>query len=193
MAAKKELPKVTFKTPKLWTAWLEEHHATSDGIWMKIAKKGAGVSSITYAQALHVALAWGWIDGQKGKLDDAWWLQKFTRRGPKSIWSAINRDKALALVASGEMMPAGLAAIDLAKKNGRWQTAYEPQSRATVPDDFTAALSANPRATKFFATLDSANRYAILFRLAHAKKPETRAAQISKFVAMLAKHEKLHP
>jgi uncharacterized protein YdeI (YjbR/CyaY-like superfamily) len=169
------------------------HHASSRGVWLKIAKKGASSASVSYAKALEFALIWGWIDGQKGKLDDAWWLQKFTPRGPKSIWSKINREKVAALIEAGKMKPPGLAEVERAKRDGRWEAAYAPQSRATVPPDLAKALAANPRAARFFETLESRNRYAVLFRIHTAKKAETRAMRIEKFVAMLSRHEKLHP
>jgi uncharacterized protein YdeI (YjbR/CyaY-like superfamily) len=188
-----ELPIVSFSTARAWSAWLATHHASSRGLWLKLGKKGAGVSSITYAEALDVALSWGWIDGIKKKHDAAWWLQKFTRRGPRSIWSTINRGKALALIAAGEMKPSGQAEIDRAQRDGRWEAAYEGQRRATVPDDLAVALAASPRAAAFFATLDSANRYAVLWRIQHAKKAATREARIARFVEMLARGEKLHP
>ncbi len=184
---------VSFADPRAWSTWLAGHHASSAGIWLKIAKKGSKTTSVTYAGALEVALAWGWIDGQKGKLDDTAWLQRFTPRGPRSIWSKINRDKAVALIEAGTMKPPGLAEVERAKKDGRWEAAYESQSKARVPPDLADALAANPRATAFFETLESHNRYAILFRIHAAKRPETRAARIEKFVAMLAKHEKVHP
>lgn len=189
----KELLVVSFAETEEWSAWLASRHHSSAGIWLKIAKKVSGHPSITYAQALEVALAWGWIDGQKGKLDQAWWLQKFTPRGARSMWSKINREKATALIAAGKMMPSGLAEVERAKKDGRWDRAYESQSRASVPEDLERALDRNPRAKKFFATLDSRNRYAVLFRVHHAKKAETRARRIAQFVEMLAKNEKLHP
>ena len=188
-----EAPTVSFATPALWAEWLAAHHAASRGVWLKLAKKGSGVASVTYAEALEVALTWGWIDGQKRAHDDAAWLQKFTPRGAKSLWSQVNRDKALALIASGAMMPPGLAEVERAKGDGRWDAAYEPQSRATVPDDLAAALATNPRAAAFFATLNGANRYAVLFRVHNSKKPETRAKNVARFVEMLARHEKLHP
>lgn len=187
------LPILSFPKPRAWSAWLVTHHASSRGLWVKLGKKGAGVLSITYAEALEVALAWGWIDGVKNKHDDAWWLQRFTPRGPRSVWSAINRDKALALIAAGEMKPPGLAEVERARKDGRWEAAYEPQSRATVPEDLAAAFAKNPRAAAFFATLDSVNRYAVTYRIQNAKKAETRAARIARFVEMLARHEKIHP
>ena len=188
-----EMPVISFAETADWSAWLASRHHSSTGVWIKIAKKASSHTSITYPEALDVALAWGWIDGQKGKLDEAWWLQKFTPRGPRSMWSKINRDKAMALIAAGKMMPSGLAEVERAKKDGRWDRAYESQSRATVPEDLEVALAKNPRAKKFFATLDSRNRYAVLFRVHHAKKAETRARRIAQFVEMLAKGEKLHP
>jgi uncharacterized protein YdeI (YjbR/CyaY-like superfamily) len=187
-----ELPIVSFANARAWSKWLATNHASSRGVWLKIAKKGATSASITYVEALEVALAWGWIDGQKGKLDDAWWIQRFTRRGPKSIWSKVNREKAVALIETGNMKPPGLAEVERAKRDGRWEAAYESQSRATVPPDLAKALAANPRAARFFETLESHNRYAVLFRIHTAKKAETRAMRIEKFVAMLAKHEKVH-
>ena len=188
-----DVPIVGFATTDAWSAWLCSHHASSKGVWLKIAKKGGPSTSITYAEALEEALAWGWIDGQKGKLDDTWWLQRFTPRGARSIWSKVNRQKALGLVEAGRMQPPGLAEVERAKRDGRWDAAYESQSRASVPPDLAKALAANPRAARFFETLESHNRYAVLFRVHTAKKPETRAMRIEKFVAMLARHEKLHP
>ncbi len=184
---------ISFADAPAWSTWLAAHHASSRGVWLRIAKKGSKSASVTYAGALEVALTWGWIDGQKRKLDDAAWLQRFTPRGPKSIWSKINRDKAVALIEAGRMKPSGLAEVDRAKEDGRWDAAYDSQSKATVPPDLEAALAANTRAAAFFKTLESYNRYAILFRVHTAKKPETRTARIEKFVAMLAKHEKVHP
>lgn len=188
-----EVPVVSFARPSDWAGWLAENHASSRGAWLKLAKKASGVASVTYAEALEVALAWGWIDGQKQSHDDAAWLQKFTPRGARSIWSKVNREKALALIASGEMKPPGLAEVERAKKDGRWDAAYDSPSRATVPEDLAAALAANPRAAEFFSTLNAANRYAVLFRVHTAKKPETRARRIAQFVEMLARGEKLHP
>jgi uncharacterized protein YdeI (YjbR/CyaY-like superfamily) len=164
-----------------------------DGAWLRLAKKASGHASVTYAEALEVALAWGWIDGQKGKLDDTWWLQKFTPRGTKSMWSKINRDKAIALIEAGKMMPSGLLEVARAKSDGRWDRAYESQRNASVPEDLAEALAKNPRAKKFFATLESRNRYAILWRVQNAKKADTRARRIAQFIDMLAKGEKLHP
>jgi uncharacterized protein YdeI (YjbR/CyaY-like superfamily) len=188
-----DLPMLPFKDKKAWSAWLARHHAKSPGLWLKFAKKGTDVKSVTYNEALEAALSYGWIDGQKQAHDESFWLQKFTPRGPRSIWSKINREKAEALIGSGEMKPAGLAAIERAKENGQWEKAYESQSRASVPDDLQAELDRHPEAKAFFATLNSVNRYAIVFRIHNAKKPETRAKRIQQFVAMLERHEKVHP
>jgi uncharacterized protein YdeI (YjbR/CyaY-like superfamily) len=187
------LPVLAFAGADDWSKWLSKQHASSSGLWMKIAKKGCGSPSVTYAQAIEIALVWGWIDGQKGKLDDAWWLQRFSPRGPKSIWSKINRDKAIELIEAGRMKPSGLAQVERAKKDGRWEAAYEGQRSATVPPDLAKALAANPVAARFFETLEAHNRYAVLFRIHTAKKPETRARRVQHFVEMLAKHEKVHP
>jgi uncharacterized protein YdeI (YjbR/CyaY-like superfamily) len=162
-------------------------------VWLKIRKKRPGSTSMTYAEALEAALIWGWIDGQKRKFDDSSWLQRFTPRGSKSIWSKVNRDKAVALIEAGKMQAPGLAEVERAKRDGRWAAAYDSQSRATVPPDLAKALQANPPAARFFETLESHNRYAVLFRIHTAKKPETRAARIEKFVAMLSRQETLHP
>jgi uncharacterized protein YdeI (YjbR/CyaY-like superfamily) len=188
-----ETPVLSFTNVETWSAWLVAHHRSSRGLWLKIAKKGSGTASVTYAEALEVALAWGWIDGQKGKLDETWWLQKLTPRSPKSMWSRINRDKALALIAAGKMMPSGLAEVERAKKDGRWDRAYASQRTASIPEDLESALAKSPRAKRFFATLEAHNRYAVLWRVENAKKPETRARRIAQFVEMLAKGEKLHP
>lgn len=192
-AAAGQAPIISFAQQREWDAWLASHHASSPGVWLKLAKKSSGIQSISYDEALQVALAWGWIDGHKKSHDGAWWLQKFTRRGPRSIWSKINRDKALALIAAGQMKPSGLEEIERAKRDGRWEAAYDSPSRATVPADLSAALAKSARAAAFFATLDSRNRYAVLFRIQNAKKPETRARRIAQFVEMFARHEKLYP
>ena len=161
-------------------------------MWLRLAKKASGTPSVTYAEAIGVALAWGWIDGQKRLGDETSWLQKFSPRGARSMWSKINRDKATALIAAGAMQPPGLAEVERAQRDGRWDAAYDAPSRAAVPEDLAAALAANPRAAAFFATLDAANRYSVLFRIQTPKKPETRAKRIEHFVAMLARHEKIH-
>jgi uncharacterized protein YdeI (YjbR/CyaY-like superfamily) len=187
-----ELPILPFKTQRAFSAWLKKNHSGSPGVWLKLAKQGAH-PSVTYAEALEEALCYGWIDGQKKGFDDEWWLQKFTPRGPRSIWSKINREKALALIKTGRVQPAGLAAIEAAKKSGRWEAAYESQRTAGLPPDFQAELDKRPHASAFYATLNSANRYAIHFRLHNAKKPETRARRMQQFLEMLERGEKLLP
>jgi len=189
----KDLPAVSFATTRAWAKWLEAHHASSRGVWLKLAKKGSSSLSLTYPAALDVALAWGWIDGQKNKFDDAWWLQRFTPRTAKSPWSKINRAKAEALIASGTMEAPGLAEVERAKRDGRWERAYDGARSSTVPADLAAAFARNARARAFFDALDGANRYAILYRVQTAKKPETRAERIARFVDLCAKHETIHP
>ena len=187
-------PVVTFADQAAWRDWLAEHHGDApEGVWLQIAKKGSGVASVDYAQALEIALCYGWIDGQKRGLDESHWLQRFSPRRSRSIWSKVNRTKAEALVAAGDMQPAGLAEIERAKADGRWDAAYDGQRTATVPDDLAAALAGNAVAREFFATLDSTNRYAILHRLQTAKKPETRARRLAQFVAMLSEHRTIYP
>jgi uncharacterized protein YdeI (YjbR/CyaY-like superfamily) len=188
-----DLPVVPFENKKKWADWLAKQHDKSTGVWLKLAKKDSGIPSITYEQALDVALCYGWIDGQKKGFDDNYWLQKFTPRGPRSIWSKINTEKVERLIASGEMKSAGLKAIELAKQDGRWEAAYASQKNISVPEDFQAALDKNKKAKAFFATLKSAERYSFLFRIHHAKKPETRAKRIQQFVKMLERNEKIHP
>ncbi len=187
------LPVLSFETQQDWEAWLTEHHTDIGGIWLKIAKKETGVSSINYSEALESAICYGWIDGQKASFDDRYWLQKFTPRRPKSIWSKVNCDKATALIAEGRMQPTGLRQVELAKADGRWGSAYESQSKITIPPDFQSELDKNQQAKDFFSTLDSRNRYAILFRIQTAKKPETRSARIQKFIEMLAKNQRIYP
>jgi len=181
------------KDQKAWAAWLKEHHAASTGVWLRIARKGAAAPSVSYAEALEAALCHGWIDGQKKSGIEGYWLQRFTPRSAKSIWSKINRDKALRLIAEKKMQAAGLREVEHAKADGRWEGAYDSQSKAVVPADLQAALDAAPKVKEFFATLDSANRYAVLFRIQAVKKEETRARKIKQFVEMLARHEKIHP
>jgi uncharacterized protein YdeI (YjbR/CyaY-like superfamily) len=188
-----ELPIILFEHKNAWETWLEENHASSGGIWLRIAKKASGLQSISYEEALEVALCYGWIDGQRKTQDETVYLQKFTPRGAKSIWSKINTEKVEKLIEWGLMQPAGLKAVESAKLDGRWQAAYDSFSRASVPDDFQLELDKNPQAKVFFATLNQQNRYAILFRLQTAKKPETRAKRIRQFIDMLEKNEKLHP
>lgn len=187
-----ELPILPFPNKKKWTDWLTKQHDKSGGVWLKLAKKDSGIASVTYDEALESALCYGWIDGQKKSLDDKYWLQKFTPRGPKSIWSKINTEKVERLIKSGEMMPAGLKAIEAAKKDGRWDAAYASQKNISIPEDFRAALDRNQKAKDFFATLKSAERYSFLFRIQTAKKAETRAKRIQQFIEMLEKNEKFH-
>ena len=187
-----DLPILPFASQKKWADWIAKQHDKSSGVWLKLAKKGSEISSVTYDEALEVALCYGWIDGQKKGYDDKYWLQKFTPRAAKSIWSKINTEKAEKLIKSGKMEPAGLKAIEAAKQDGRWDAAYESQKNISVPDDFQAALNKSPKAKVFFATLNSVNRYAILFRIHNAKKPETRAKRIQQFVVMLERGEKLY-
>jgi uncharacterized protein YdeI (YjbR/CyaY-like superfamily) len=186
-------PVKLFKSKQDWAVWLEKNHRTSTGLWLRLAKKGSKSGSVSYQEALGVALCYGWIDGQKRPESEHAWLQRFVSRSGKSIWSKINREKALALIASGEMKAAGLEAIENAKKNGRWDSAYDSPSRATVPADFQKALDANPRAAAFFKTLDRANRYAVLWRIQTVKKADTRARKIEHFIGMLERKEKVHP
>src|SRR5262245_45186073 len=187
-----ELPIVLFASPADFEAWLEERHAKSAGLWLKIAKKGSGVRSIAYAEALEVALCFGWIDSQKRSFDERHFLQRFTPRRPRGRWSRINRDAAEGLIAAGKMRPAGLTEVEAAKSDGRWEAAYAGQRSAAVPPDLKRELDANSVARKFFAALDSANRYAIVYRLEEAKKPETRERRLRKLVAMLERGEKIH-
>jgi len=188
-----ELPVLLFENSQAWAGWLERHHAESPGVWLRLAKKGAPLRSLTYAEALDEALCHGWIDSQKKSCDEHSWLQKFGPRGAKSLWSKINRDKVHALTEAGRMRPAGTAAVEAAKEDGRWDAAYDSQRNATVPDDFRAALDASPAASAFFDTLNGANRYAVLFRVQTAKRPETRAKRIAALVDMLERGEKIHP
>ena len=185
------LPVVSFTTVPDCEAWFAEHAPDQRGIWLKIGRAGAA-TTVTYAEALDVALCHGWIDGQKRGYDDSHWLQRFTPRGPRSKWSQVNRGKAETLITAGRMQPAGQAQVDAAKADGRWAAAYAGQRTATVPEDLAAALAADPEAKAFFETLSGANRYAILYRVDDAKKPETRAARIEKFVAMCHDHETIH-
>ncbi|WUW88301.1 YdeI/OmpD-associated family protein [Streptomyces sp. NBC_01451] len=188
-----DLETVDFPSAEAFEAWLGENHATSPGIWLKLRKKSPGIVALNYAQALDVALCYGWIDGQKAAFDDQWWLQRFTPRRPRSKWSKVNCGKVAVLIEQGRMRPQGLAEIDRAKADGRWEAAYDSARTATVPDDLAAALTADPAAAASFETLDRQNRYAILYRLQDAKRPETRARRIETYVAMLAKGEKLLP
>jgi uncharacterized protein YdeI (YjbR/CyaY-like superfamily) len=188
-----ELPVLGFESASSWESWLAEHHDGAAGLWLKIAKKGAPTPTVSYAEAIEVALCYGWIDGQKGRLDEHYWLQRFTPRKPGSKWSKINREKAERLITSGRMRPPGLHQVEAARADGRWEAAYEGQASASVPPDLAEALERNPAAAAFFATLTGVNRYAILYRIQDAKRPQTRAQRIEKFVAMCAEHKTIHP
>ena len=188
-----ELPILPFASKKKWADWLAKQHDKSTGVWLKLSKKVSGIPSVTYEEALDIALCYGWIDGQKKGFDDQYWLQKFSPRGPKSIWSKINTEKAERLIASGEMRPAGLKAIEAAKQDGRWDAAYASQKNISIPEDFQTELDKNMKAKDFFMRLKSAERYTFLFRIHHAKKVETRTKRIQKFIEMLERGEKIHP
>jgi uncharacterized protein YdeI (YjbR/CyaY-like superfamily) len=191
--AQSDLPVLGFADAGAWESWLAEQHASSPGVWLKIAKKGSGATGVSYPEALEAALCYGWIDGQKGALDGEYWLQRFTPRKPGSRWSKINTEKAAELIAAGRMRPAGMREVELAREDGRWDAAYAGQRSMAVPEDLERELAGNEAARAFFATLSSVNRYAILYRIADAKRPETRARRIAKYVAMLAAHETIYP
>lgn len=185
-------PILTLASEAAWEAWLDAEHATSDGVWLKFAKKGSGVETVVYAEALDVALCYGWIDSQVARLDERFYLQKFTPRRARSKWSHINREKIEALTKQGRMKPAGLEQVELAKADGRWEAAYASPANVQMPDDLQAALDASPKAAEFWDGLNKSNRFAILYQLHDAKKPETRARRLEKFVAMLERGEKLY-
>ena len=181
-----------FSSQRQWEGWLETNHRKADGLWLRLAKKGSGLSSVTYGEALEIAICYGWIDGQKKPESEQAWLQRFVPRSAKSVWSKINREKSLALIAQGKMQAAGLEAVESAKKSGRWESAYDSPKSAEVPDDLQAELDASPGAREFFLSLDRANRYAILFRIQTVKKAATRVAKIRQFVEMLERNERIH-
>lgn len=185
-------PILEFPDEIAWERWLQDNHESSAGVWLKLARKGSGATTVTYAEALQEALRCGWIDGQKAPCDESYWLQRFMPRGPRSKWSQVNRRKATELIEQGRMRPAGLAQVEAAKHDGRWDAAYAPQSTMTVPDDFQQALDVNPRANEFFAALKRPERYSFLYRINDAKRPETRARRIRDYVAMLADHKTIH-
>lgn len=189
-----EPPLLSFATPAKFAAWLKAQPEDSPGVWLRLAKKSGALKALSYQEALDVALAWGWIDGQLKSHDQDSWLRKFTPRRATSIWSKINREKALALIAAGRMQPRGLAEVQKAKQDGRWEAAYDSPKNAPIPLDFAAALKKSPRAAKFFETLNGANRYAVLFRVQplRYKKPETLARKIEELIAMLERREKIH-
>ncbi len=187
-----EKPIIPFASAAAFRRWLKTNHAAHPGIWMKLAKKASGIASITYAEALDEALCYGWIDGQVKKFDDQYWLQKFTKRGARSVWSKVNIGHIERLTNEGRMQPAGQAAVNAAKADGRWEQAYHSSSSAEIPADFLAAVGKDAKAKAFLATLNKANRYAIYYRLTTAKKPETRARRFEQLLAMLKRGEKLH-
>jgi uncharacterized protein YdeI (YjbR/CyaY-like superfamily) len=191
--AREDLPVLGFADQGAWEFWLAQQHAVSAGVWLKIPRKGSGAPGVSYPDALAVALCYGWIDSQKDRLDDDHWLQRFSPRRPGSRWSKINTEKAAELIEAGLMQPAGMREVELARADGRWDAAYHGQRAITVPDDLAAELARNEAAAAFFATLSGANRYAILYRIGDAKRPETRARRIAKYVAMLAAHQTIHP
>ena len=182
-----------FRTPAAWTAWLEKNHRSCPGLWLRLARKGSDLKSVSYGEALEVALCYGWIDGQKRGESEQTWRQRFLPRSARSVWSKINREKAVALVASGRMHAAGREALDAAKKNGTWDAAYDSPRSAKVPEDFQAALDRSPQAWDFFGQIDGRNRYAILFRIQTAKKAQTRERKIQGFITMLEKRQTIHP
>jgi uncharacterized protein YdeI (YjbR/CyaY-like superfamily) len=185
------IPIVTFADSTAWQAWLADNHTNQIGVWIKIAKKGSGIPSVTHAQALDEALCYGWIDGMRRGLDEQYFLQKFTPRRKRSLWSKVNIAKVEALIADKRMQTPGLAEIELAKSDGRWDAAYESQASATIPDDLTAALESNLRAGEFFSTLTKAERYAILWRLMTAKTPDIRTTRLNKMIEKLASNQKV--
>jgi uncharacterized protein YdeI (YjbR/CyaY-like superfamily) len=187
-----EQPELEFASPAAFEAWLEANHASSDGIWLRFAKKGTSVQTVVYAEALEVALCFGWIDGQVKKIDETYYKQRWTPRRERSKWSKINCGHAERLIAGGAMRPAGLAEVERAKQDGRWDAAYEPASAATVPDDLQQELDKDPQAAEFFAGLSKQNRYAITYRLQDAKKPETRQKRLAQFMDMLRRGDSLH-
>lgn len=185
MEEKLGLAVVPFATVADWHAWIAENHATAKGIWIKIAKKATGIPSVTHAEVLDEAICWGWIDGVRHPYNDTWFLQKFTPRGKKSVWSQVNVKKVEALIAANRMQPVGLATVEAAKADGRWDRAYASQKNMTIPEDLQKAFDANSAAFVFFQTLNSTNRYAVLYRVQDAKRPETRARRIAQFIEML--------
>ncbi|ARO54277.1 hypothetical protein B2G69_09005 [Methylorubrum zatmanii] len=187
------LPILLLPTQAAWDGWLSSQGASSAGAWLKFAKKGSGQTTLSKAEAIEAALAYGWVDGQLDKFDDQFWLVRFTRRGLRSRWSQVNCEIAAQLLAEGRMAPAGLAAVQAGRSDGRWEAAYAPQSSAEVPEELRAALDAEPKAAAFFATLTGANRYAVIYRVSDARTAKTRVERIAKFVAMLARGETLHP
>ncbi len=193
MTSKTDAPVLPFASARKWQQWLLKHHGQTEGVWLQFFKKDSGVKTVTYAEALDEALCHGWIDGQKKPCDDVSWLQKFTPRRARSNWSAINVGHAERLIREGRMQEPGLLQVEAAKKDGRWQQAYDGQGAASIPEDFLSALNKNKKAATFFGTLNKANLYAIAYRLQTAKKPETRAKRMQLILEMMAKGESFHP
>jgi uncharacterized protein YdeI (YjbR/CyaY-like superfamily) len=187
-----DLPVMELASAEAWDKWLAKHHASSPGVWLKIAKKGTGVATVTMPEVIETALCWGWIDGLRHRHDDVYFRQRMTPRKRGSRWSRINRDKAEALIAAGRMQPAGHREVEAARADGRWDAAYSGSRTMTVPDDLTRALRRNAAARRAFEQLDSRNRYAILYRIQDAKRSETRARRIEQFVTMLAEGRTIH-
>ena len=193
MSAADGLPVLAFASAEQWRAWLMEHHAAAAGVWVSIARKGTGIESVRYPEVLEHAICFGWIDGRRERLDNERFLQRFTPRRSRSPWSRINRETAERLAAQGLMAPAGLEEMRRAQRDGRWERAYASQRTAAVPEDLQRELDARPAATAAFAALSAQNRYAILYRLDHARRPETRARRLAEYVRMLEAGETLHP
>ena len=185
-------PILAFASPEEWEAWLEREHTSSDGVWLKFAKKGSGIRRGVYPAAIEIPICYGWIDSKVNSLDERFYLQTFTPRRARSKWSRLNRDKVEELTRRGRMKPAGLAQVELAKEDGRWEAAYSSPASLEIPDDLQRALEASPKAAAFFATLNKSNRYGIVYQLEDAKKPETRARRLDKFMGMLERGEKLY-
>jgi uncharacterized protein YdeI (YjbR/CyaY-like superfamily) len=191
-ATKPELPILECASDAQWRGWLAEHHALSPGVWLKFAKHDAAASTVNHAEALDTAICFGWIDGQTRRLDESFWLQRFTPRGPRSKWSQVNRANAERLIADRLMHEAGRAQVQAARADGRWAAAYEPQSRATVPADLRTALDEDPAAREFFETLTGQRRYAFLYRLHHVTRPDARARRIASYVELLREGKTLN-
>jgi uncharacterized protein YdeI (YjbR/CyaY-like superfamily) len=187
-----DAPILPFESAKAWEAWITKNHSRSRGVWLQLFKKDSGKRTVTYDEALDAALCYGWIDGQKKSYDKGSFLQKFTPRRPKSVWSKRNQEHVARLIKAKRMKPAGLKAIEAAKKDGRWEQAYDSPKNITIPDDFLKELSRNKKAKEFFETLNKANLYAIAWRLQTARKPETRENRKQAILAMLAKGKKFH-
>jgi len=188
----KNLPAHAFLLSE-WEAWLDKHHTNAPGIWLKLAKKGSGIATVTYIEARDTAIRYGWIDGLINKYDESYYLIKFTPRGPKSVWSKINKAIAESFIENNQMKPFGLMAVEQARKNGQWDMAYDAPSTMEIPADFALALKKNPQAEAFYQTISKSNRYGMFYRLSQVKTPEKRSVMIEKFIAMLTAEEVLHP